>query len=81
VHPYQLEPVVCALSMPRVSLLLADSVGLGKTIEAGLVLEELLLRRYIRRVVVLCPALLQRQWKIELRRKFNIEFEIETKEK
>jgi SNF2 family DNA or RNA helicase len=76
VHAYQLDPVIRALSMPRVSLLLADSVGLGKTIEAGLVLEELLLRRRIRRVLVLCPALLQRQWKIELRRKFNLDFEI-----
>jgi hypothetical protein len=46
-----------------------------------LVLEELLPRCYIRRVLVLCPALLQRQWKIELRGKFNLEFEIETKEK
>ncbi|MCA9417305.1 MAG: hypothetical protein KC917_13580, partial [Candidatus Omnitrophica bacterium] len=42
VHPYQLEPVLAALRMPRVSLLLADGVGLGKTIQAGLVLEELL---------------------------------------
>src|SRR6185295_3764774 len=48
VHPYQLEPVLRALSMPRVSLLLADGVGLGKTIESGLVLEELLLRRRLR---------------------------------
>jgi hypothetical protein len=49
VHAYQLEPVIRALSMPRVSLLLADGVGLGKTIQSGLVLEELLLRRRIRR--------------------------------
>lgn len=76
VHPYQLEPVIRALSMPRVSLLLADGVGLGKTIQSGLVLEELLLRRRIRRIFVLCPAMLQRQWKYELRRKFNLEFEI-----
>jgi SNF2 family DNA or RNA helicase len=76
VHPYQLEPVIRALSMPRVSLLLADGVGLGKTIQAGLVLEELLLRRRIRRVLVLCPAMLQRQWQIELTRKFNLNFEI-----
>ncbi len=76
VHPYQLEPVIRALSMPRVSLLLADGVGLGKTIQAGLVLEELLLRRRIRRVLVLCPAVLQRQWQIELRRKFNLGFEV-----
>jgi superfamily II DNA or RNA helicase len=76
VHPYQLEPVIRALSMPRVSLLLADGVGLGKTIQSGLVLEELLLRRRIRRILVLCPAMLQRQWKIELRRKFNLDFEL-----
>lgn len=76
VHHYQLDPVVRALSMPRVSLLLADGVGLGKTVQAGLVLEELLLRRRIRRVLVLCPAMLQRQWKLELRRKFNLDFEV-----
>src|SRR5262249_40777754 len=76
VHPYQLEPVLRALAMPRVSLLLADGVGLGKTIQSGLVLEELLLRRRIRRILVVCPAMLQRQWKYELRRKFNLEFEV-----
>jgi SNF2 family DNA or RNA helicase len=73
VHAYQLEPVLKALSMPRVSLLLADGVGLGKTVQAGLVLEELLLRR---RILVLCPAMLQRQWKYELRRKFSLDFEV-----
>lgn len=76
VHPYQLEPVIRALSMPRVSLLLADGVGLGKTIQSGLVLEELLLRRRIRRVLVMCPAMLQRQWKVELQQKFNLNFEV-----
>ena len=76
VHAYQLEPVLKALAMPRVSLLLADGVGLGKTIQAGLVLEELLLRRRIRRILVLCPAMLQRQWKYELRRKFSLDFEV-----
>ncbi len=76
VHSYQLEPVLRALDMPRVSLMLADGVGLGKTIQAGLVLEELLLRRRIRRILVLCPAMLQRQWQLELRRKFSLEFQI-----
>ncbi len=76
VHAYQLEPVLKALAMPRVSLLLADSVGLGKTIQAGLVLEELLLRRRIRRILVVCPAMLQRQWQYELRRKFNLDFRV-----
>ena len=76
IHHYQLEPVLRALDMPRVSLMLADGVGLGKTIQAGLVLEELLLRRRIRRILVLCPAMLQRQWQLELRRKFNLDFQI-----
>src|SRR5437764_15017146 len=75
-HPYQLQPVIRALSMPRVSLRLADGVGVGKTIQSGLVLEELLLRRRIRRILVLCPAMLQRQWRYELRRKFSLEFEV-----
>ena len=76
VHPYQLEPVLRALQMPRVSLLLADGVGLGKTIQCGLVTEELLLRRRIRRILIICPAMLQRQWKYEMKRKFNLDFEI-----
>ena len=76
INPYQLEPVLRALEMPRVSLLLCDGVGLGKTIQAGLVLQELLLRRRIRRVLIVCPAMLQRQWRYELQRKFNLDFEI-----
>jgi hypothetical protein len=54
VEDFQLVPLLEALRMPRVSLLLADDVGLGKTIEAGLILAELLLRRRIRRVLILC---------------------------
>ncbi len=76
VHYYQLDPVIRALLMPRVALLLADGVGLGKTIQCGLVTEELLLRRRIRRILIICPAMLQRQWKYEMRRKFNLDFEI-----
>ncbi len=75
-HHYQLEPIIRAFSMPRVSLLLADGVGLGKTIQCGLVTEELLLRRRIRRVLVVCPAMLQRQWQYEFRRKFNLDFKL-----
>ena len=62
--------------MPRVSLLIADDVGLGKTIEAGLILTELLLRRRIRRVLVLTPAALRDQWKEELWEKFSLSFEV-----
>ncbi|MGI8661283.1 MAG: DISARM system SNF2-like helicase DrmD, partial [Thermoleophilaceae bacterium] len=75
-EPYQLYPVLKALEMPRVNLLLADDVGLGKTIEAGLVLRELLNRRRIRRVLVICPASLQLQWQDELRTKFSLEFDV-----
>ena len=56
VEDYQLEPVTRALTAPRVNLLLADDVGLGKTIEAGLVALELLLRQRARRIMVICPA-------------------------
>ena len=56
IEEYQLEPVARALAMPRVNLLIADDVGLGKTIEAGLVVQEMLLRHRARRVLVVCPA-------------------------
>ena len=76
VENYQLWPLLKALRMPRVSLLIADDVGLGKTIEAGLVLTELLLRRRIRRVLVLTPASLRTQWRDELKEKFALDFEV-----
>jgi superfamily II DNA or RNA helicase len=73
VEDYQLYPVLKALLMPRVNLLLADDVGLGKTIEAGLILTELIARRRVRRILVVCPAALQQQWQDELRDKFGLE--------
>ena len=76
VEDYQLYPVLKALLMPRISLLLADDVGLGKTIEAGLILSELFVRRRIRRVLIICPASLQLQWRDEMREKFHLDFTI-----
>ncbi len=73
---FQLVPLLKALRMPRVSLLIADDVGLGKTVEAGLILTELLLRRRIRRVLVLTPASLRDQWREELWDKFSLPFEV-----
>ena len=73
---YQLVPLLKALRMPRVSLLIADDVGLGKTIEAGLILTELLLRRRIRLVLVLARAALRWQWRDELWEKFSLRFEV-----
>jgi SNF2 family DNA or RNA helicase len=66
VDDFQLVPLLKALQMPRVSLLLADDVGLGKTVEAGLILTELLIRRRVRRVLILTPASLSQQWQREM---------------
>lgn len=76
VDDYQLDPVVRALSMPRVNLLIADDVGLGKTIEAGLVTQELILRHRARRILIVCPSSIQVQWKEEMRDKFGLDFRI-----
>ncbi len=57
-------------------MILADEVGLGKTIEAGLIIKELRARRIIDRVLIICPASLQAQWEYELRSKFNEPFTI-----
>ncbi|WP_234538383.1 DISARM system SNF2-like helicase DrmD [Streptomyces shenzhenensis] len=76
VEPYQLEPVSRAVGAPRVNLLLADDVGLGKTIEAGLVVQELLLRGRARRAMVVCPAGLTLKWRDEMAEKFGLEFTI-----
>jgi superfamily II DNA or RNA helicase len=80
IEDYQLEPLVRALRMPRTTLLVADDVGLGKTIEAGLVVQELLLRHRARTVLVVCPASLQVQWRDEMREKFGLEFRIVDRE-
>jgi superfamily II DNA or RNA helicase len=76
IEDYQLDPVVRALSMPRANLLIADDVGLGKTIEAGLVVQELLLRHRARTVLVVCPASLCVKWRDEMAEKFGLEFRI-----
>lgn len=75
-EPYQLEPLRRALAAPRTNLLLADDVGLGKTIEAGLVIEELLLRHRARSVIIVCPPSLALKWCDEMREKFGLDFVI-----
>lgn len=76
IEDYQLDPLVRAIDMAHVNLLIADDVGLGKTIEAGLVIQELLVRHRARTVFVVCPATLQQQWKTEMQEKFGLEFRI-----
>lgn len=80
VDDFQLVPLLKALRMPRVNLLLADDVGLGKTIEAGLILSELLLRRRVQRVLILTPASLRQQWREEMWDKFSLSFDLVDRE-
>ncbi len=74
IHAYQLEPLRKALLLPRVNLFIADDVGLGKTIEAGLILREMILRQKVREVVVACPPSVVLQWKDELESRFGLTF-------
>ncbi|MCL5998066.1 MAG: DISARM system SNF2-like helicase DrmD [Chloroflexi bacterium] len=76
IEDYQLDPLVRAVQMPRVNLLIADDVGLGKTIEAGMIVQELIVRNRARTVLVVCPASLQAQWRDQMRDKFGLEFRI-----
>ncbi|WP_315763098.1 SNF2-related protein [Bradyrhizobium sp. SZCCHNS2005] len=77
---YQLLPLAKALELPRVNLLIGDDVGLGKTVEAGLIVRELLLRRRVDTVVVAAPASMLLQWQDELAQKFGLDFTIVDRE-
>ncbi|PSB13149.1 helicase [filamentous cyanobacterium CCP2] len=72
-RPYQIVPLLMALRLETVRLLIADDVGIGKTIEAGLVARELLDRGEVQRLAVLCPPHLCDQWQKELQEKFHID--------
>ncbi|MFI5460551.1 MAG: helicase-related protein [Isosphaerales bacterium] len=73
---YQLVPLLMALKMDPIRLLVADDVGIGKTVESLLVARELLDRGEIRRFAVLCPPHLAEQWQAELKDKFHIDAEL-----
>jgi superfamily II DNA or RNA helicase len=75
-RPYQLVPLLVGLKLDPVRLLIADDVGIGKTIESCLVARELLDRGEIRRIAVLCPPQLAEQWQSEMRDKFHIDAEL-----
>jgi superfamily II DNA or RNA helicase len=74
VKAYQLEPLRKALRLPRVNLFIADDVGLGKTIEAGLIVRELLMRQKVRRVVICAPPSVVVQWREEMESRFGLGF-------
>jgi superfamily II DNA/RNA helicase len=73
---YQLTPLMKALKLPRANLFIADDVGLGKTIEAGLVLSELILRQRVDMALIVCPASVTLQWRDEMFQKFGLHFEV-----
>ena len=73
---YQFVPLLMALKLDPIRLLIADDVGIGKTIEAGLIARELIDRGEIKRLAVLCPPHLCEQWQQELAEKFSIEAEV-----
>ncbi|MFN8007513.1 MAG: helicase-related protein [Terriglobia bacterium] len=75
-RPYQLVPLLMALKLDPVRLLIADDVGIGKTIEAALVARELVDRAEVNRLAVLCPPALAEQWQAELQSKFHIDAEL-----
>ena len=76
IDAYQMEPLRKALRLPRVNLFIADDTGLGKTIEAGLIARELLLRKKAKTIVVATPPSVLEQWKAELEERFGLVFEI-----
>lgn len=71
-----MEPLRKALRLPRVNLFIADDTGLGKTIEAGLIARELLLRKKVKSIVIATPPSVLEQWKAELEERFGLVFEI-----
>ena len=76
IDAYQMEPLRKALRLPRVNLFIADDTGLGKTIEAGLIARELLLRKKAKTIVVAAPPSVLEQWKAELDERFGLVFEM-----
>lgn len=80
IKDYQLTPLAKALKLPQVKLFIADDVGLGKTVEAGLVASELLLRKRVDQVIIACPPSMVFQWRDEMESKFGLNFEILDRE-
>ena len=75
-YAHQFKPVVSLMNSARRGLLIADEVGLGKTIEAGLIWTELRTRYDFRRLLVLCPAVLREKWQRELHKRFGVDAKI-----
>lgn len=79
-RPYQFRPLMKILNSDRRRLLIADEVGLGKTIEAGLIWTELVQRSEVRQALVVCPAMLRFKWQQEMQTRFGRHLKVWTKE-
>ena len=77
-YPYQFKPVLKFINSPTERLIIADEVGLGKTIESALIWMELQARRQAERLLVVCPKILAEKWREELRSKFLLDRAVET---
>jgi SNF2 family DNA or RNA helicase len=75
-YPHQVEAVRKAIFDCHGRVLLADDVGLGKTIEAGLIIHEYMRRREVSKILIVTPASLTRQWQSELKLKFDLDFQL-----
>ncbi len=75
-YPHQFKPLLKFLDSPNQRMLIADEVGLGKTIEAGLILSELRARTRLARVLIICPAALRKKWQWEMKHRFSEEFDL-----
>lgn len=75
-YTYQFKPLLKFLDSEKHRILIADEVGLGKTIEAGMILTELRARQSVERVLIVCPSSLREKWKMELKKRFDEDFTI-----
>lgn len=75
-YPYQFKPLLKFLNAPKLRLLIADEVGLGKTIEAGLIMTELKARQTLHKILVVCPASLKEKWQLEMKYRFDEDFSL-----
>ena len=80
IEDFQHIPLMRSRSMPLVRMLIADDVGFGKTIEAGLILQEMIQSHRASSVLVICPAHLKTKWEEEMADKFGLEFKIIDKD-
>ena len=78
-YAHQFKPVLSILNSPSGNLLIADEVGLGKTIEAGIIWTELLVRNHYKKLLIICPKVLCDKWKLEMQTKFSLDAQIYSK--